>query len=148
MQTTIRSATKEDLSALLTLYHHLNPADPALAPQLAQSRFDEMLAHPGMIIFVAEASGTLAASCTLIIIPNLTRAAMPYALIENVITHGDFRKQGLGRKVLQHAVDKAFENGCYKVMLMTGRSDPGVLKFYESCGFQQNKTGFQVRNPG
>jgi hypothetical protein len=33
-------------------------------------------------------------------------------------------------------------------MLMTGRSDPGVLAFYENCGFSQSKTGFQMRAGG
>lgn len=35
---------------------------------------------------------------------------------------------------------------CYKVMLMTGRGSAKVHRFYESCGFIQNKTGFQIRN--
>jgi GNAT superfamily N-acetyltransferase len=47
--------------------------------------------------------------------------------------------------VMQAAVDHAWSNGCYKVMLMTGRTDPAVLRFYEACGFQRGKTAFQIR---
>jgi GNAT superfamily N-acetyltransferase len=47
--------------------------------------------------------------------------------------------------VMQAAVDHAWSNGCYKVMLMTGRPDPAVLRFYEACGFQRGKTAFQIR---
>jgi hypothetical protein len=30
-------------------------------------------------------------------------------------------------------------------MLLTGSTDPATLRFYENCGFLQNKTGFQIR---
>jgi hypothetical protein len=32
-------------------------------------------------------------------------------------------------------------------MLLTGRGDTGAADFYTSCGFRQDKTGFQVRRP-
>ncbi|MFM7304986.1 MAG: GNAT family N-acetyltransferase, partial [Alphaproteobacteria bacterium] len=32
-----------------------------------------------------------------------------------------------------------------KVMLMTGSRQPSTLKFYENAGFEQTKTGFQMR---
>jgi GNAT superfamily N-acetyltransferase len=47
--------------------------------------------------------------------------------------------------VVRHAVEAAFAANCYKVMLLTGRQRPEVHAFYESCGFVQNKTGFQIR---
>ena len=46
---------------------------------------------------------------------------------------------------IRHAVEAAFAANCYKVMLLTGRQRPEVHAFYESCGFVQNKTGFQIR---
>ncbi len=30
---------------------------------------------------------------------------------------------------------------------MTGRNDPGTLDFYRRAGFEQSKTGFQIRRP-
>jgi hypothetical protein len=47
--------------------------------------------------------------------------------------------------VIRHAVGHAWDKGCFKVMLLTGSQDPATLKFYEGCGFVQNKTGFQIR---
>lgn len=81
------------------------------------------------------------------VIPNLTRGGRPYALIENVVTHADHRQRGHGRALLHAAVAAAWEAGCYKVMLMTGSKRPETLRFYADAGFEQSKTGFQIRRP-
>jgi len=104
-----------------------------------------MLSAPGMAVFVAERDGMLAATCTLVMVPNLTRGARPYALVENVVTDAGHRKTGLGRAVIQAAVAHAWEQGCYKAMLLTGSKDPATLRFYAGIGFTQDKTGFQIR---
>lgn len=93
-------------------------------------------------------SGELVASCTLVVIPNLTRSGSPYALIENVVTHAGHRRRGHGRALLDAAVAAAWAAGCYKAMLMTGSKRPETLRFYADAGFEQSKTGFQIRRPG
>jgi len=76
-------------------------------------------------------------------VPNLTRGARAFGLIENVVTHGDHRKKGLATRVLTHALQIAWDNDCYKVMLLTGSEKESILRFYEQAGFKRNiKTGF------
>jgi GNAT superfamily N-acetyltransferase len=104
-----------------------------------------MLGAQGISVFVVERDGILAATCTLIVIPNLTRGARPYALIENVVTDAAQRRHGLGRVVIEAAIAAAWKCGCYKVMLMTGSKKPETLRFYTGIGFTQDKTGFQIR---
>ena len=141
----LRAAGPGDLPGLLELYQVLNPSDPELTTQDAGAVFAAMLAQPGLTIFVATENGKPVATATLLIVPNLTRAARPYAFIENVVTLEARRGRGYGRTVVRHAIERAFGANCYKVMLLTGRHDPAVHAFYESCGFVQNKTGFQIR---
>ncbi len=70
----------------------------------------------------------------------------PYALIENVVTHPEYRRMGHGTAVLQAAMQAARDHGCYKVMLLTGSKRPSTLRFYESVGFNANeKAGFHTR---
>ena len=142
-----RPAGPDDLPGLLALYAELNPDDPPMDAATSQTNFAAILAQAGMTIHVAVKHGILLASGTLVVVPNLTRAGAPCALIENVVTAEAARRTGLGRAILKHAVDAAWQAGCYKVMLLTGRSDTGAADFYTSCGFKQNKTGFQVRRP-
>jgi GNAT superfamily N-acetyltransferase len=141
----IRPAVIRDLQNLITLYQHLSPTDPVLAPDVAIERFSAILAQPGMTIFIGVAGEIAAATVTLIIVPNLTRNGASYALIENVVTHADHRKQGYAGKVIQHAIAEAWTAGCYKIMLLTGSRNTATLRFYENCGFVQDKTGYQIR---
>ncbi len=106
---------------------------------LAMERFSAILAQPGMTVFIGVAGEIAAATVTLIIVPNLTRNGASYALIENVVTHADHRKQGYAGRVIQHAIAQAWNAGCYKVMLLTGSKNPATLRFYENCGFMQRQ---------
>ncbi|MBB3607246.1 GNAT family N-acetyltransferase [Rhizobium sp. BK602] len=143
----IRPAAAGDLPTLLALYRHLNPGDPELEPALAEDRFAEMLAHPGMTIFAAFIGTIAVSSVTLAVIPNLTRGAASYALIENVVTHAEHRQRGHARVLIRKAIETAWDKNCYKVMLLTGSKNPATLRFYANCGFSQDKTGFQIRRP-
>ncbi|WP_349435125.1 GNAT family N-acetyltransferase [Pararhizobium sp. A13] len=143
----IRPAMENDLQLLLALYRHLHPDDPEMDPNLSIEQFAEMLAHPGMTVFVGLSGEMISSTVTLIVIPNLTRGGKPYALIENVVTDARFRKRGHAGALIRHAFEYAWQAGCYKVMLLTGSQDPATLKFYEGCGLVQDKTGFQIRRP-
>ncbi len=143
----VRPATAADLQGLLALYRYLNSTDPVLAPELAEDRFSAMLAQPGMTVFIGFAGEIAAATVTLVILPNLTRNGASYALIENVVTHGEHRRQGYAGQVIRRAIEEAWKAGCYKVMLLTGSKEPATHSFYESSGFLQDKTGYQIRRP-
>lgn len=120
------------------------PHDPELnEDQRLTDLWSDILQDPNMLIIVCEKDRQLISTCTIAIIKNLTRGARPYAVIENVVTHEEYRHQGYGRRVLLHALAVAQERGCYKVMLMTSRSSEETLQFYERTGFERGKkTGF------
>jgi GNAT superfamily N-acetyltransferase len=141
----IRPAVRSDLPRLLALYPHLNPADEIPPLDVAERRFADLRKYDGSAIFVGFVQDSIVASCTLIVIPNLTRGGQPYGLIENVVTHAAYRGRGFGKRLLQAAVEAAWRVDCYKVMLMTGSKKASTLAFYVAAGFEQNKTGFQVR---
>ncbi|OHV23565.1 GNAT family N-acetyltransferase [Rhizobium sp. RMa-01] len=143
----IRPAAAGDLPGLTILYQHLNPTDPFLDRAMAEERFSAIIAQPGMTVFIGFACDVAAATVTLIVVPNLTRNGASYALIENVVTHADHRQRGYAGAVIGHAVTEAWKAGCYKVMLLTGSTNPTTHRFYKNCGFLQDKTGYQIRRP-
>jgi GNAT superfamily N-acetyltransferase len=141
----VRLAERADLVGLLRLYRDLNPDDAELSVDAGELRFDALSRITGSGIHVGILNETIISTCTLVVIPNLTRGGQPYALIENVVTSAEHRGHGYGRATLQHAVSSAWDHGCYKVMLLTGSTKPETLGFYRAAGFEQNKTGFQIR---
>lgn len=142
---TIDRATRGDIPRLLDLYEHLIPGDERADDGAAIEAFERFLTYSGSAILIGEVDGVLAASCTLVVVPNLTRGATPYAIVENVVTHGAYRQQGYGRQLLDAATDAAWAEGCHKIMLLTGSKDRGTFNFYLGAGFEQSKTGFQKR---
>ncbi len=143
-----RLARAEDLASLLELYPHANPKMPVLTDDTAQRIWTSIAAHPGTSIFVSEAQATIVATCMLITAPNLMRGGRGHAFIENVVTHADFRRQGHGHAVIHAALDAAWEQDCFHVLLQSGRPDPGVHRFYEECGFVPGvRTGYVARRP-
>lgn len=145
----IREMRAGELPDLLELHRYLHITDdPAPDAEVLKRVWREMLDDPKMHCLVVEMDGVLAAACILVVIPNLTRGARPYGLIENVVTHADYRRCGLATQLLRHALDLAWSQRCYKVMLLTGRKDEGVFRFYEGAGFRRGvKTGFIAYPP-
>jgi GNAT superfamily N-acetyltransferase len=134
-----------ELPELLKLYAFLHADDPVADPADAavQRLWAQILADPNLRYYVAVEKEKIVATCTLSLIPNLTRGLRPYGLIENVVTAPDYRRRGFATEVLRYALDDAWRTGCYKVMLATGSKKEETLRFYEKAGFQRGvKTGF------
>ena len=142
----IRKAALCDVEALHELYtRHLTQTLSEEPQDLAQWSvlLAALIADPGYHLLVGELDGQVISSVTLIVIKNLTHNLRPYAVIENVVTHGDFRNRGYAGALMDRASEIAKENGCYKIMLLTGSKKESTLRFYERCGFNMNdKTAF------
>ncbi len=142
----VRQIRYNELEGLLSLYEYLIPDDPKLKIDTTlKEHWNEILSDPNYFYLVIEEDDKLVCSCNLTIIKNLTRSARPYGIIENVVTHPDYRNKGYGTAVLKKSIQIAQENNCYKVVLTTSRKDKSTLKFYENAGFDMGeKTAFIV----
>lgn len=139
----VRPVRREELGGLLGLYTFLGdnplPADMAAVLPL----WERILQNPDYRILVIEEGRRIVSSCTLLVVPNLTHGQRPYALVENVVTHPDFRGRGFGTAVLNAAREIARRENCYKIMLLTGSKRESTLQFYKRAGYRDDlKTGF------
>lgn len=134
----IREVTENDLDGLLTLYMQLHDNPFPEKTYALAALWDGILADKNHHIIVAEEDGRIVSSCVCVIVPNLTHAQRPYALIENVITDKDYRKRGLAAACLDYAKGIAMRENCYKMMLLTGSKEQSTLDFYERAGYNKN----------
>jgi GNAT superfamily N-acetyltransferase len=143
-----RLANENDLGALLALFAASDVSRSAEPAERAERIWAETLALEGLAVFVSEAESSIVSTCMLITVPNLLRGGQQHGIIENVATHPAFQGRGHGRAVIAVALDEAWKRDCYHVLLQSGRADPGVHHFYESCGFVPGlRTAFCARRP-
>ena len=139
----IREAQPGDLDALLSLYLFLHEEDIPEDNEHLRNTWKQIMDDPNHHIIVCEIDGKIVSSCVCVIIPNLTRNVRPYAFIENVVTHEDYRCNGYAGMCLDHAKQIAISENCYKMMLLTGSKRPSTLHFYEKAGYNStDKTAF------
>jgi len=139
----VREVQEKDLNELLELYLHLHEESvPELTEHLRKT-WQTILQDENHHIIVKEIDGKMVSSCVCVIIPNLTRNIRPYAFVENVVTHEDYRGKGYATECLNYARTLAEKENCYKMMLLTGSKKESTFKFYERAGYNSSdKTAF------
>ena len=140
----LREVSNDDLAAVLLLNHHLHENEPKREIDTEISAvWEQILTDKRIKCFVAEIDREVVASCIIDIVPNLTRGVRPFGVLQNVVTHQDFRGKGIGKKLNLYALEYAWSQNCYQVLVQTGR--PEVTSFYERLGFRPDKIGLVAK---
>lgn len=139
----IREANESDLNEILKLYLFLHETDIPKDSEQLRKAWNNIINDENHHLIICEVDNKIVASCVCVIIPNLTRNVRPYAFIENVVTHKDYRNNGYATACLNYAKHLAKENNCYKMMLLTGSKEEATLNFYRNAGYNSSdKTAF------
>ena len=139
----VREACCEDLREILELYLFLHENDIPDENEQLKATWKKIMEDDSHHLIVCESDGKIVSSCVCVIIPNLTRGVRPYAFVENVVTHGDYRGRGYATLCLNYAKEIAVAAGCYKMMLLTGSKKESTLNFYRNAGYNSaDKTAF------
>jgi GNAT superfamily N-acetyltransferase len=142
----VRQATPDDLSEVLRLYKQLAgdrvEAQPALIAQ-ARALLAEMSAQPGRWLLVGEVDGTVVGTLDLLIVANLTHGGASWAMIENVVVDESARRSGVGSALIEDAVRRCSDAGCYKIQLLSNKRRTAAHEFYGNVGFEAVAEGFR-----
>ena len=139
----VGEVAENELSELLQLYLYLHEKSiPEMTEHLKRT-WISILKDENHHIIVNKINGKIVSSCVCVIIPNLTRNIRPYAFIENVVTHIEYRGKGYATECLNYAKEIAQKSNCYKIMLLTGSKEKAILNFYNNAGYNStDKTAF------
>ena len=139
----VREVKENELHQVLELYLHLHEESIPEMTEHLERTWNTIVQDNNHHIVVKEIDGKIVSSCFCVIIPNLTRGVRPYAFVENVVTHADYRGRGYATECLNYAKAIAERENCYKMMLLTGSKKESTLKFYEKAGYNStDKTAF------
>ena len=136
MQTRIRPATLSDAHAVVDLMAQLTEHAHGHVDSGVEDRFRTMLELPEYAILVANDEddrviGLLSASQRW----TLWHAG-PCALIEELVVDEDVRRHGVGRALMQAALEWARAQGCSELEISTDQENADAQAFYRRLGFE------------
>ncbi|KDN18776.1 GNAT family N-acetyltransferase [Amycolatopsis rifamycinica] len=144
MTITTRLASEADVPALLALLRELHPEDPVPSARAAAAAWRAIENQPGRAILLAESGGVVAGTIDCVTLPNLTRGARSFMLVENVVVAAAHRRSGVGAALMEAAFAMARQARCYKVQLLSRSGRDAAHAFYESRGFRAVAQGYRV----
>lgn len=143
----LRELHENDLESLIKLYEQLDGTNGEFTAEDARKIWKaEIEGNRKIKYFGAVENRKVISTCYCLIIPNLTRLGSSIAFVENVVTDSEYRGQGLGRKVMEKAIDFARKNNCYKVILQSASFRKEAHQFYKNLGFDgESKKAFIMK---
>lgn len=145
----IREATQDDVAAIVTM---LADDDLGRLREIAKAPLDDAYlaafeaidADPNNRLVLLEDQGEIVGTLQVTFIPNLTFRGGWRAQIEGVRTAAARRGEGLGRQLLEWAIETAARQGCHLIQLTTNSAREDARRFYESFGFQATHAGMKL----
>ena len=109
-----------------------------------EQAFTEIDSDPNNMVFVAEDGGVVIGCLQVTFIANLSFEGGRRALIEAVRIADSHQGQGLGRAIMNYAINIAREKKCKIVQLTSNNQRTDAIRFYEQLGFQSTHVGFKL----
>ena len=99
------------------------------------SKYDEN--NPSYEIVVLKEKDEIVASITMYKLDLFTFSFQPALELFNVAVKKTYRRQNLGKIIMNYVIDYAKENGYKTINLTCLESETGVHSYYESVGFKK-----------
>jgi len=141
----MRAATAADLPKVLDLYAQPEfDAGKVLPLETARQLLERFADYPDYALYVAERGGKIVGTFALLVMHNLGHLGALSAIVEDVAVAPTFQGEGIGKAMMQFALELCREKGCYKLMLSSNAKREHAHAFYESLGFERHGFSFRV----
>lgn len=142
----IRIAQENDLPEILEVYQSLEDAAVwSVDLATATAQFKKIGSYPNYQVYIAERDGEIVGTFELLIMDNLAHAGKPSAIVEDVAVKKSCHGLGIGKAMMQKAMEVSRQCGCYKMMLSSNLKRERTHQFYESLGFKIHGYSFIVK---
>jgi GNAT superfamily N-acetyltransferase len=145
-QVLIRQARADDIPRIVELFEH---------GSLIEGKEDltDLAPYPAALADIAQGAGQVLVAqlqdevvgvCQLIVFRHLQSQGGLCAEVESMHVHPERRSSGIGRVLMEAAIAKAGELGCYRIQLTSNNARPDAHRFYASMGFDPSHEGFKL----
>lgn len=143
MSVEICEATWDDLPSVLALYAQLGMDSGEVLPlDEAKRIYARMQLYPDYTIYVATKNSSAVGAFALLIMDNLGHQGASSGIVEDLVVHEEVRGQGIGKQMMEFAMLKCQERGCYKISLSSNLQREQAHKFYEALGYKRHGYSF------
>jgi GNAT superfamily N-acetyltransferase len=108
----------------------------------AERIFERMGRYPDYRLYVALDGERIVGTFALLIRDNLGHLGAPSAV--DVAVDPALQGRSIGKLMMRHALQKAPEKACYKLVLSSNLKRERAHAFYESLGFERHGYGFRL----
>ena len=136
---TIREATEQDLPAIKGLMAELIEAASDTGDYDVNTALENcrvLLKNADSHTLVAEADGDVIGVVNLDIRRTILHSGLS-GLIDEIVVAEGYRGKGVGRKLIDAAVEKCKLSGCCEIEVSTEFTNTKARSFYKSCGFEE-----------
>lgn len=142
MNFSIRQATIDDVPSILNIYAAALDNNKVLAIEDAEKIFIKQGQYPDYHVFLAELDNEAVGTFALLVMENMAHMGTPSAVVEDVGVLPGLQGKGIGKKMMEYALNYAKEKGCYKMSLSSNLRREQAHQFYESLGFKKHGFSF------
>ncbi len=127
----VRSLTDAEREQIAALVAQLT------SKEIDTARFDEVAQSTEAQLFAARRNGRIVGVLVLALYPTLTGRK---AWIEDVVVDGAERGAGIGRALVERAIEEASARGAATLDLTSNPSREAAHRLYRACGFEERAT--------
>jgi ribosomal protein S18 acetylase RimI-like enzyme len=124
------------------LYETLDVKD-GMDEVLTDAKFHEILVDATTEVLVAELDGIVVGYLTLNLTKTFLDAGMS-TIIGELVVSSNYRRQGIGKKMVIAAIARCKKLGCSEIGVGTETKNAKARAFYESCGFSERGIIFDL----
>lgn len=146
---TIRKATKHDVVTIVKLLSDdilgsTREKFDDIIPQSYYNAFSAIDNDPNQMLVIGEIAGNPIATLQISFITNMSFQGGVRALIEGVHVDKNLRGNGIGKYLMEWAIDEARKKNCRFVQLTSNKKRVDAHRFYDRLGFTASHEGFKL----
>jgi glucosamine-phosphate N-acetyltransferase len=133
----IRTVEQTDMNSVIELLQSISEFKPSKTEY--SSIWDSYCKQSNVHSLVAVIDKHIVGYGTIVVDTKIRGGKMGH--VEDIVSHSNYRKKGIGKAILNALLDVAKANGCYKVALQCKEHN---VKFYENCNYEISGVAMQM----